>query len=144
MAGWEALVLGLVVFVFGTLFVANVWAVIDAKMAATSAAREAARAFALAEEDAAGAAGTAAEQALAAQGWPRAAGEVLGLDGVHARCAVVTATVTLSVEPIAVPTGGFTHAFPVRSSHRERVDPLRGGLGGAVDPRPGESICGAP
>ena len=43
--GVEAIPFGLLLFVAGTLLVANAWAVIDAKMAATSAAREAARTY---------------------------------------------------------------------------------------------------
>ena len=45
MAGIEALFFGLLVLVFGTLVVANAWGVIDAKLSAAGAAREAARAF---------------------------------------------------------------------------------------------------
>ena len=142
-AGAEALALGVLVFLFGTLLVANVWAVIDAKMATTSAAREAARAFALADEAPVPAAWAAAERSLAAHGWPREASEALELDGAHERCAVVRARVTLSVEPIALPDAGFGHAFSVTSEHRERVDPLRGGLGGEVEPQPGATLCGA-
>ena len=41
--GIEGLVFGVLVFVFGALLVANAWAVVDAKSAASVAAREAAR-----------------------------------------------------------------------------------------------------
>ncbi|MBA2283441.1 MAG: hypothetical protein H0W25_19710, partial [Acidimicrobiia bacterium] len=43
MGGIEALPFGLLIFVVGALLVANAWAVIDAKLAVTAAAREAAR-----------------------------------------------------------------------------------------------------
>jgi hypothetical protein len=41
--GLEAIVLGVLVFVFGTLAVANAWAVIDAKLVVDDAAAQAAR-----------------------------------------------------------------------------------------------------
>ena len=41
--GTEGILFGVVVFVFGTLILFNAWAVIDAKMAVSSAARETAR-----------------------------------------------------------------------------------------------------
>jgi hypothetical protein len=47
--GIEALPFGLLVFVVGSLLVANAWAVIDAKIAVDAAARQAARAYAEAE-----------------------------------------------------------------------------------------------
>ena len=43
--GVEALPFGVLVFVVGVLLVVNLWAIVDAKVAATSAAREAARAY---------------------------------------------------------------------------------------------------
>ena len=51
-AGIEALSFGMLLFVAGTLFIANIWAVIDAKLAVTSAAREATRAFVEADDGA--------------------------------------------------------------------------------------------
>lgn len=142
-AGWEALVLGVLVFVFGTLAVANVWAVIDARLAASAAAREAARAFALADAgaDAEQAAWMAAEASLEAHGWPRSATEAVEIDGVHERCARVEATVTLVVEPILLPAAGLGEPVAARATHRERVDPLRGGLAGDVVPVPGATLC---
>ena len=43
--GFEALPFGVLIFVLGALLVTNAWAVIDAKLAATAAAREAARVY---------------------------------------------------------------------------------------------------
>ena len=43
--GIEVLPLGMLVLVVGTLLVVNAWAVVDAKLAASAAAREAARAY---------------------------------------------------------------------------------------------------
>jgi membrane protein required for beta-lactamase induction len=59
--GIDGLVFGVLVFVFGTLVVTNAWGVIDAKLATTSAAREAARTYV--EAASAGDAGPAAEAA---------------------------------------------------------------------------------
>ena len=44
-AGIEVIPFGLLTFVVGTLLVANAWAVVDAKMAVSAAAREATRAY---------------------------------------------------------------------------------------------------
>ena len=44
-AGLEAIVFGLLTFVVGVLLAANAWAVVDAKMAMSAAAREATRAY---------------------------------------------------------------------------------------------------
>ncbi len=44
-AGIEAVPFGILIFVVGALLIANAWAVIDVKMAVTSAAREAARTY---------------------------------------------------------------------------------------------------
>src|SRR3954453_7054427 len=43
--GVEVLPFGLLVFVVGSLLIANAWAVVDAKLAVTDAAREAARSY---------------------------------------------------------------------------------------------------
>ena len=45
MGGIEVLPFGMLIFVVGTLLVANAWAVVDAKLAVDAAAREAARTF---------------------------------------------------------------------------------------------------
>ncbi|MEY2465047.1 MAG: hypothetical protein QOH64_3185, partial [Acidimicrobiaceae bacterium] len=69
-AGVEALPFGVLLFVVGALLVANAWAVIDAKMATDSAAREAARTYVEAETHEAGLldATAAAREAIAGQG----------------------------------------------------------------------------
>ena len=50
--GIEVLPFGLLVFIVGTLLVANAWAVVDAKLAVTSAAREAVRSYVEADDGA--------------------------------------------------------------------------------------------
>ncbi len=74
-AGLEAVLFGVLVFVLGTMLVVNAWAVVDAKLAATSAAREAARSYVeaptaqVADADARRAA-EEAEALLNLPGWP--------------------------------------------------------------------------
>lgn len=134
--GIEALAFGLLIFVVGTLLVANTWAVIDAKMAVDAAAREGARSYV--EARSASQARTAskrdAEEAIAAQG--RSAGrlqlDVRAVPGFE-RCARVTVTARYPVPAINLPLiGGFGHQFWVTSTHSELVDPYAAGLPGAT------------
>ena len=69
-AGIEVLPFGLLTFVVGMLLVANAWGVVDAKMATTSAAREAVRAYVEAS-DADAAVAAADEAAAGGHGRPR-------------------------------------------------------------------------
>ena len=111
--------------------VIGVWRVVDAKAAADGAAREAARAFVETDASLAAAALGRAESrgrhVLAEQGW--AGGTVVG-DATLVRCAVATFTATVPVPAIAVPFLDGLGAVTVRSTHVERVDPLRSGLTG--------------
>lgn len=132
--GAEGILFGVVVFVFGTLLMVNAWAVIDAKMAVSSAAREAART--LVEGDGsvgpADAAGRAAFEATS----PFDGG---GLDGPHIvgefrRCGRVEVTYRYTVPALNVPGGfGWGSGFEVTASHSEIVDPFRSGLDGAAE-----------
>jgi hypothetical protein len=134
--GIEALAFGVLIFVFGTLVVANAWGVLDAKMAAGGAAREAARAFvtAPAAADPAGRAHDAAAASLQAVGRSPQRMTV-SIAGAFARCARIVATVRYRVPLIHVPLlGGFGHGLTVASRHSELVDPYRTGL-------PGEAGC---
>jgi hypothetical protein len=91
--GFEGLAFGVLIFVVGTLLVANAWAVIDAKVAAASAAREAARAYVEAPSEQAGQAGAAAAAAGALHAHGRdPARMTLGREGgvPFVRCARVT------------------------------------------------------
>jgi hypothetical protein len=140
--GIEALPFGVLVFVVGALLVANAWAVIDAKLAVSSAAREATRTYieapaSLTSDEAFDAARAAAEAAFAAQrGSPRrpelrlAAGD----RGSRQRCTRVTAEATFRVPAVTVPwIGGFGRGITVRARHSEIVDPFRSGLTGTAD-----------
>jgi hypothetical protein len=137
--GIEVIPLGVLVFVIGTLLIANIWAVIDAKAAVDSAAREAARHYVEAEVVRAGdepgarrAAVDAGLEALAAHGRDPAAGEVwLSGGNGFVRCARAEFTASYRVPALTLPwIGGFGEGFEVTSTHSELVDPLRDGVPG--------------
>ncbi|MGH8898713.1 MAG: hypothetical protein ACRDZ4_17260 [Egibacteraceae bacterium] len=130
--GFEAIPFGVLIFVLGTLLVANAWALIDAKFAVAAAAREAARAFVEADPaaDPVQEARTAAEAALAAYGRDPSR---MRLDhaGEFARCERVSVTVTYPVPVVVLP--GLTplgRGLEATSTYSEIVDPLRSGLKG--------------
>lgn len=130
MGGIEALVFGLLVLVLGTLVVANAWGVIDAKLAAAGAAREATQAFvqAPAGSDPAGMARAAAVRAMIGQGRD-AARMTLLVSGDLTRCSRVVAEVRYRVPLIVVPMlGGLGSGFTAAARHSELVDPYRSGL----------------
>ncbi len=141
--GAEAIVFGVLVFVLGTLLVVNAWGVVDAKLAASEAAREATRViveagpddpvviFARAEE--------AAVRAIVGYGkdvsrmrfpTPAVAG------GSLERCARVTVTVSYDVPVVVLPVLGGLGSGMITAvgRHSEVVDPHRSGL-------PGEAAC---
>ncbi|MCU0310254.1 MAG: hypothetical protein MUE36_04840 [Acidimicrobiales bacterium] len=136
----EVLAFGLLVFVIGTLLVANAWGVVDAKLAATSASREAVRSYveasgpAIATELAA----AATRSAIAGHGRDpdRAEMEITHADDrPYSRCTRATVTVSYPVPALALPfVGGFGEAFEVTARASEIVDPYRSGL-------PGEARC---
>jgi Flp pilus assembly protein TadG len=139
--GIEALPLALLVFVVGALLIANAWAVIDAKLAASSAAREAARTYveapgSLTSDEAFRAARLAAEAAFAAQrgsSRPPQLRLISGDGGARERCTRVIAEATYRVPAVTVPwVGGFGRGFTVRARHSEIVDPFRSGLTGTA------------
>jgi hypothetical protein len=136
--GAEALVFGVLIFVIGTLLVVNVWAVIDAKFAASAAAREAVRAAVKSElgSDPSTVAHEAAAEALAAHGvtpdrpWTL---ETLGARVLH-RCDEIAYEVRLHVPALVLP--GIDRrrtGFDVHATHRELVDPYRSGLSWRMD-----------
>jgi hypothetical protein len=130
---------GVLVFVVGSLLIANAWAVIDAKLATTAAAREAARSYVESDSASTGAdaATQAAEEAISNYGRDA---DRLGLeleqDGRFARCSRVTFVASYEIPAISLPFGiGFGGPIEVRTRHSEIIDPLRSGL-------PSESTCG--
>ncbi|MFA9432666.1 hypothetical protein [Egicoccus sp. AB-alg2] len=135
-AGAEALAFGVLVFVLGTLVVVNAWAVVDAKFAASAAAREAVRAAVEAPTaaDQPGRADIAARAALAAHGGQEAAAVTplrLGLE----RCQEIAYEIRVEVPALLLPgIATRTAPFVVIGRHVEVVDPYRSGL----DVAPGE------
>lgn len=139
LAGIEAVPFGLLVVVAALLLIANAWGVVDAKLAASAAAREAARAYVEAPAGTDGMAQAEAAARGAVAGYRRDP-DRLGLrlvEGSPSRCAAVRFEATYPVPVLVVPwVGGFGEAFVARSSHREIVDPYRSGLD------PGSGRCG--
>lgn len=139
-AGIEAVPFGLLIFVVGALLIANAWAVIDVKMAVTSASREAARTYVEAPNDSVGReqANAAAQDALSAHKRDPSRATITGPTDPSAftRCNRVTFTVSYPVPAITLPfIGGFGSGFTVTASHSEIVDPFRNDV-------PGEAVCG--
>jgi hypothetical protein len=132
-AGIEVLPFGFLIFVIGALLLANAWAVVDAKLSVSTAAREAARTAVEApdERTAMVDAETAARLALAGEGRDGDPEVLLSTDGPWGRCNLVTAEVRATVPAISLPfVGGFGADFEVSAQHSEIVDPYRSGLAG--------------
>lgn len=134
--GVEALIFGVLVFVLGSLAIANAWGVLDAKVAVIDAAREAARAYVQtpAGSDPYAAARQAAGDSLAASGRDVSRMQ-LSISGSLARCARVAAQVSYRVPLVSVPLiGGIGNGIVASATRSELVDPFRNGL-------PGEGDC---
>jgi hypothetical protein len=136
-AGIEVLPFGFLVFVAATLLIATVWAVIDAKLAVSAAAREATRAAAESSsfEEAATLASRRAHDTMRAfgRGDDRVTVEPLLLGEPFGRCVRITVSVRYQLPAVIVPfVGGLGRLPPVRSSHTEIVDPFRSGVPGPL------------
>lgn len=131
-AGAEALTFGVLIFVIGTLLIANLWLVIDARFAVAAAAREAVRAVvdAPVTSDPLAVAAAVVEVTLAGYGIdPQRASVEPVTPVVLERCAEIAIQVTVEVPALLLP--GIERritAFTVRGEHREIVSPFRGGL----------------
>lgn len=134
--GAEVLPLSVLTFVLGLLVIVNAWSVVDADLAATSAAREAVRVFVEApdEERALAAATTAVTDTVTGHGRTadstsltvRYAG-----DSGWGRCSRVVVTVRHPLPVVRLPVlGGFGHGFDVVATSTEVIDPYRSGLEG--------------
>jgi len=135
--GIETLPFGLLVFIVGTLLVANAWAVIDAKLASASAAHEAARVYVETvvggdNRAAAGAAGAAAIDAISGHGRdPGRMTFTVSPGGAVRRCQPIEVTVTYRVPTLTVPlVGGFGQGFTVHATDSEIIDPFRDDVAG--------------
>lgn len=137
-AGAEALVFGVLVFVFGTLLVLNAWAVIDTKFATSAAAREAVRAAVEAPPGSDGPtmrarAHVAAAAAIDGHGIEPGRMTLLPTTTtVQVRCAPIGFQVSVHVPATIVPGWGQRSGFTVTSSYTEVVDPYRTGIAGEV------------
>ncbi len=137
--GVEVLPFGVLIFVVGSLLVANAWAVVDAKFMVTSAAREAARAYVEAPDPAAAVARARSGVADAIAGQGRNPDRAhLRIDHDHGRawgrCVRVVATVDYRVPALTLPwIGGYGHGFDVVATHSEIIDPYRAGLPGLAE-----------
>jgi hypothetical protein len=136
--GTEVLPFGVLIFVVGSLLAANAWAVVDAKLASTSAAREAARVYVEAPNQSAGSAQAATVARETVRNHGRNPDRLrLQIDHVGGRawgrCTRVVVTVTYPVPALSLPwIGGYGNGFAVRASHSEIVDPFRAGLPGVA------------
>lgn len=133
--GFEALPFGVLIFVVGVLLVTNAWAVIDAKLATTAAAREGARAYAEAADasEAESDAFAAARSAFTARGKDESRSTVQ-VAGEFQRCHLVTFEVTYVVPTLTLPfIGGWGDGVRVSARHGEIVDPYRNGPDGEAD-----------
>lgn len=131
--GFEVLPFGLLVFVAGSLLLTNAWAVIDGTLAASAAAREAARAYVEAStaSDAEAAAVAAALASIDGHGRDPDRAEVRWTAGPSfERCARNTIEVEYRVPTLTVPLLGAFGAGVIATigRHTEVVDPYRSGL----------------
>lgn len=127
-AGTDALLFGVLIFVCGTVLVTNLWAVLDTKVAVEGAALEAARAYVEAADasSAPALARSAARRVLADHG--RGEGATVGLSAIDgfARCSRVIVTVERDVALLEIPLlGQVGGTIRVRARHSELVDPYR-------------------
>jgi hypothetical protein len=137
--GLEVLPFGVLIFVIGSLLIANAWAVVDAKLATTAAAREAARSYVEAGSAVAGEddAARAAADVIESYGRDPDRLDLRLAEAVpFTRCSRVTFIASYEIPAISLPFGlGLGEPIDVRSRHSEIIDPLRGGL-------PAEGSCG--
>lgn len=112
----------------GILVVANAWAVIDAKMAASAAAREAVRAYVetRAGDDPIARARSAADSAIQGVGRDPRKLTLVPVDASFERCAEVTFEARYPIPLLTIPLiGRFGSGFTAVSRHSEIVDPFR-------------------
>ena len=134
-AGLEAICFGLLTFVVGVLLAANAWAVVDAKMAMSAAAREATRAYveAPAGSDPMALADAAAREAVRGHGRDPDRMELRPLEAGFTRCQTVRFEASYRVPAVTLPfLGGRGAGFTAAARHAEVVDPYRDGVPSAT------------
>jgi hypothetical protein len=138
-AGIESIPFGLLVLVVGILLVAHTWAVVDAKFVATTAAREATRAYVEAA-DADVAVGSARRAAAEVARRSGRATTALDLDRgalAFGRCVRTRFDAGLRIPALGMPWRTDRPSVLVRGGHEAVVDPYRDGLPGSADCRTG-------
>lgn len=134
--GMEMLPFGLLLFVVGSLLVANAWAVVDAKLAVTAASREAVRRYVEAPDPTTAETWASEAAADTLRGYRRDPGRgtlTIDTDGGFRRCGRVTVRITQPVPAISLPfIGGYGTGFTAAARASEVVDPYRDGLAGAA------------
>ena len=133
--GFEGLLFGMLIFVFGTLLVAYAWGVVDTKTATGEAARQAVRTYVEAPD--AGIAATearrAADSALSGYGRDPSRARITVVSGTFSRCDRITISVSYPAPLLRLPgLGTLGRAQSVTSEHSELVDPYRSGLSGTA------------
>jgi hypothetical protein len=131
LAGAEALPFGILVFIVGVLLVANAWAVVDAKLAVSAAAREATRAYVESppDSDPMARAEAAARDAVEGAGRDPSRLSLTALDADFSRCAEVELEARYPVPALTIPLiGGYGRGFTAIARHAEIVDPYRSGV----------------
>lgn len=138
LVGFEVLPFLVLVFLVGTLMFAQFWAALDAKMATTASARQAARTFV--EQPGRLSVRAARERALDAGFSALRSHALLGNSDVASvgnlslrRCTRVTFEATHQVPALRLPLRRNPEPLVVRSQHSEVVDPFRSGLEGRVN-----------
>lgn len=129
MGGVETIPFGILVFVSFTLLVFNLWAVIDARMVAGSAAREYTRAYTESPDRAAArTAGAAAARAVVgAHGRDADALTITVPVEPFGPCQRATVTITMSVPAVRAPFVGSIGTSNVHATSSELVDAYRSG-----------------
>ena len=129
--GSEALVFGVLILVLGVLGLATAWAVVDAKFAAASAAREAAREYVESDGSDLAWSGAAARgrEAFAGHGRDPASLDLPRPADAFERCAPITVTASTNLDLPRLPgVRAVGRRVRVQASHSELVDPYRAGI----------------
>jgi hypothetical protein len=134
--GVEVLPFGFLIFVAFALVLANAWAVVDAKLAVESAAREAGRAYVEAHDPATAwsASERAARDAMSGAGRDPSRLSLHVEGGPYERCQVVEHVTSYEVAGLTIPfIGSFGSGVTVSGRHRSVIDPFASGQGRTND-----------
>lgn len=143
-AGAESLPFGVLVFVSFTLLIVNAWAAVDARMTATSAAREYLRAYTEARNlpEARSHGERAAQQVMTAHDRRASSLTITPPTDAFGPCQRATVTVTLQVPAIRAPFVGSIGSSRVTATASELTDPYRSGGDVAKDALAGTECDG--